>query len=106
MSLLKVIPVLTVIGVASLLISKTIKKRLDREKQNTQQLSKQQIIDKIKECQNELARLHDLKILNDKRESTGQIKKIDIMIDDLTLEETIKNYEDEISFLIKHSNLK
>ena len=94
MSLLKVIPVLTVIGVASLLISKTIKKRLDREKQNTQQLSKQQIIDKIKECQNELARLHDLKILNDKRESTGQIKKIDIMIDDLTLEETIKNYED------------
>ena len=104
MSLLKVIPVLTVIGVASLLISKTIKKRLDRE--NTQQLSKQQIIDKIKECQNELARLHDLKILNDKRESTGQIKKIDIMIDDLTLEETIKNYEDEISFLIKHSNLK
>ena len=106
MSLLKVIPVLTIIGVASLLISKTIKKRLDREKQNTQQLSKQQIIDKIKECQNELARLHDLKILNDKRESTGQIKKIDIMIDDLTLEETIKNYEDEISFLIKHSNLK
>jgi predicted RNA-binding protein len=106
MSLLKVIPVLTVIGAASLLISKTIKKRLDREKQNTQQLSKQQIIDKIKECQNELARLHDLKILNDKRESTGQIKKIDIMIDDLTLEETIKNYEDEISFLIKHSNLK
>ena len=104
MSLLKVIPVLTVIGVASLLISKTIKKRLDRE--NTQQLSKQQIIDKIKECQNELARLHDLKILNDKRESTGQIKKIDIMIDDLTLEETIKNYEDEIIFLIKHSNLK
>ncbi len=104
MSLLKVIPVLTVIGAASLLISKTIKKRLDRE--NTQQLSKQQIIDKIKECQNELARLHDLKILNDKRESTGQIKKIDIMIDDLTLEETIKNYEDEISFLIKHSNLK
>ena len=104
MSLLKVISVLTVIGVASLLISKTIKKRLDRE--NTQQLSKQQIIDKIKECQNELARLHDLKILNDKRESTGQIKKIDIMIDDLTLEETIKNYEDEISFLIKHSNLK
>lgn len=106
MSLLKVIPVLTVIGAASLLISKTIKKRLDREKQNTQRLSKQQIIDKIKECQNELARLHDLKILNDKRESTGQIKKIDIMIDDLTLEETIKNYEDEISFLIKHSNLK
>ncbi len=106
MSLLKVIPVLTIIGAASLLISKTIKKRLDREKQNTQQLSKQQIIDKIKECQNELARLHDLKILNDKRESTGQIKKIDIMIDDLTLEETIKNYEDEISFLIKHSNLK
>lgn len=106
MSLLKVIPVLTVIGAASLLISKTVKKRLDREKQNTQQLSKQQIIDKIKECQNELARLHDLKILNDKRESTGQIKKIDIMIDDLTLEETIKNYEDEISFLIKHSNLK
>ena len=106
MSLLKVIPVLTVIGAASLLISKTIKKRLDREKQNTQQLSKQQIIEKIKECQNELARLHDLKILNDKRESTGQIKKIDIMIDDLTLEETIKNYEDEISFLIKHSNLK
>ena len=104
MSLLKVIPVLTVIGAASLLISKTIKKRLDRE--NTQQLSKQQIIDKIKECQNELARLHDLKILNDKRESTGQIKKIDIMIDDLTLEENIKNYEDEISFLIKHSNLK
>lgn len=104
MSLLKVIPVLTVIGAASLLISKTIKKRLDRE--NTQQLSKQQIIDKIKECQNELARLHDLKILNDKRESTGQIKKINIMIDDLTLEETIKNYEDEISFLIKHSNLK
>jgi predicted RNA-binding protein len=104
MSLLKVIPVLTIIGAASLLISKTIKKRLDRE--NTQQLSKQQIIDKIKECQNELARLHDLKILNDKRESTGQIKKIDIMIDDLTLEETIKNYEDEISFLIKHSNLK
>ena len=104
MSLLKVIPVLTVIGAASLLISKTIKKRLDRE--NTQQLSKQQIIDKIKECQNELARLHDLKILNDKRESTGQIKKIDIMIDDLTLEETIKNYEDEISFLIKQSNLK
>lgn len=106
MSLLKVIPVLTIIGAASLLISKTIKKRLDREKQNTQQLSKQQIIDKIKEYQNELARLHDLKILNDKRESTGQIKKIDIMIDDLTLEETIKNYEDEISFLIKHSNLK
>ena len=106
MSLLKVIPVLTIIGAASLLISKTIKKRLDREKQNTQQLSKQQIIEKIKECQNELARLHDLKILNDKRESTGQIKKIDIMIDDLTLEETIKNYEDEISFLIKHSNLK
>ncbi len=106
MSLLKVIPVLTIIGAASLLISKTVKKRLDREKQNTQQLSKQQIIDKIKECQNELARLHDLKILNDKRESTGQIKKIDIMIDDLTLEETIKNYEDEISFLIKHSNLK
>lgn len=106
MSLLKVIPVLTIIGAASLLISKTIKKRLDREKQNTQELSKQQIIDKIKECQNELARLHDLKILNDKRESTGQIKKIDIMIDDLTLEETIKNYEDEISFLIKHSNLK
>lgn len=106
MSLLKVIPVLTIIGAASLLISKTIKKRLDREKQNTQQLSKQQIIDKIKECQNELARLHDLKILNDKRESTGQIKKINIMIDDLTLEETIKNYEDEISFLIKHSNLK
>ena len=104
MSLLKVIPVLTIIGAASLLISKTVKKRLDRE--NTQQLSKQQIIDKIKECQNELARLHDLKILNDKRESTGQIKKIDIMIDDLTLEETIKNYEDEISFLIKHSNLK
>ena len=104
MSLLKVIPVLTIIGAASLLISKTIKKRLDRE--NTQQLSKQQIIDKIKECQNELARLHDLKILNDKRESTGQIKKIDIMIDDLTLEETIKNYEDEISFLIKQSNLK
>src|SRR5574344_100429 len=104
MRLLKVIPVLTIIGAASLLISKTIKKRLDRE--NTQQLSKQQIIDKIKECQNELARLHDLKILNDKRESTGQIKKIDIMIDDLTLEETIKNYEDEISFLIKHSNLK
>lgn len=106
MSLLKVIPVLTIIGAASLLISKTVKKRLDREKQNTQQLSKQQIIEKIKECQNELARLHDLKILNDKRESTGQIKKIDIMIDDLTLEETIKNYEDEISFLIKHSNLK
>ena len=104
MSLLKVTPVLTIIGAASLLISKTIEKRLDRE--NTQQLSKQQIIDKIKECQNELARLHDLKILNDKRESTGQIKKIDIMIDDLTLEETIKNYEDEISFLIKHSNLK
>lgn len=56
MSLLKVI-LFNHYWKPNLLISKTIKKRLDREKQNTQQLSKQQIIDKIKEYQNELTRL-------------------------------------------------
>ncbi len=58
-----------------------------------------EVLTKIKKVQNELARLYDLKLLNDKRESTGTIEKVELMVAGVEVTELLKTLDVEMDRL-------
>lgn len=66
--------------------------------------TKETVFKKMQKVQNELARLHDLKTLNLRRESTGQVKEVTIKIDDIEIDELISKLVNELDILTEKYN--
>jgi len=81
--------------VTSLLEEDTTPKKVD---------SPDYLKNKMKRINDELARLSDIKMLNDKRESTKQVSKVDLMIDGVEINELIQMLEEELSKVVKEYN--
>lgn len=64
----------------------------------------QAVLQKMKKLQNELARLSDLKELNDRRESTGQLTKATIQVEGVEINELIATLSEEMDRLTKKYN--
>lgn len=62
------------------------------------------IDEKIKNTQCELARLYDIVILNEKRESTKQVENITITINGVEINQAIIQLEKELNNLLKSKN--
>jgi len=98
MSLLKVLPAIIAIGtVAAVAVGfATDLIMSDDMDYHQDENTKKDVLTKMKKLQNELARLSDLKILNDKREATAQVKNVDLMIDGVEINELISQLEEEL----------
>jgi lysyl-tRNA synthetase class II len=59
------------------------------------------VLQKMKKLQNELARLSDIKELNDRRESTGQVNKTSIQVEGVEINELIVTLTEELDRLTK-----
>ena len=97
MSLLKIIPAIIALGtvaVATGVVTELIISDDDDyvEDENT----KKEVLGKLKRLQNELARLTDLKMLNDRREATSQVKSVDLMVDGIEINELISTLEADL----------
>ena len=62
------------------------------------------IDEKIKNTQCELARLYDIVMLNEKRESTKQVENITITINGVEINQAIMQLEKELNNLLKSKN--
>jgi len=98
MSLLKILPAVIALGTVAAVTVGVVTDLImsDDMDYNTDEETKKEVLTKMKTLQNELARLSDLKILNDKRESTSQVKSIDLMVDGVEINELINNLEEEL----------
>ena len=104
MSLLKVVPIalamVTVGAIALGAISNSNKDtETDIDTANGFEETKQAVLDRMKQCQNELARLSDLKVMNDKREATNMVSNIELSIDGIEITTVISDIEDELTRL-------
>lgn len=105
MSLLKALPIFALVGTAIVVAGKAaIDLMEDENDYKSNEKNPTQVIEKIKDIQNELARLHDLKMLNDKRESTGQLRKTEITVGGVEINTAISTLEEEIARLTKKLN--
>ena len=98
MSLFKVIPAVIAFGTVAAVAVGVVTELImaDDMDYTPNEGSKKEVLTKMKRLQNELARLSDLKILNDKRESTSQVKNIDLTIDGVEINELISDLEEEL----------
>lgn len=72
--------------------------------EETKTIDYKSVDERMKECQNELARLYDIVYLNSKRESTKQVSKIEISIDGKNITDCILELEQELGKLLKIKN--
>lgn len=72
--------------------------------EDTNTIDYKSVDERMKECQNELARLYDIVSLNNKRESTKQVSKIEISIDGKHILDRILELEQELGKLLKIKN--
>lgn len=107
MSLLKIVPAVialgTVAAVAVGVVTELLMSDFD-EDVHYDENTRKDVLKKMKACQNELARFSDLKILNDKRESTSQVKNVDLLIDGVEINELISQLEEELTRLTAKYN--
>ena len=107
MSLLKIVPAVialgTVAAVAVGVVTELLMSDFD-EDIHYDENTKKEVLAKMKACQNELARFSDLKILNDKREATAQVKNVALMIGDVEINELIAQLEEELTRLTAKYN--
>lgn len=92
MSLMKVLTLGAVVGAVALY--KYYEEQLEGE-----QISREELMDEMKQIQQELGRLNDLKVLNDKFELTGQVEKIDLSINGVNVEERIEEMTGRIDVI-------
>ena len=106
MNLLKFIPVVVAVGtVASLAVGAVVSLiEDDTETFRRDEHTKKEVLTKMKKVQNELARFSDLKILNDKRESTNQVHSVELKIGDVEINELIAQLEEELQRLTAKYN--
>lgn len=98
MSLFKVLPAVIALGTVAAVAVGVVTDLImsDDMGYNQDENTRKEVLTKMKTLQNELARLSDLKILNDKRESTSQVKNIDLMVDGVEINELISQLEEEL----------
>ncbi len=60
-----------------------------------------QVQSKMKTLNDELARLTDIKMLNDRRESTNQVRTVEVTVDGVEVNELIATVETELNRLVK-----
>ena len=71
------------------------------QKAQEKEYTAKQIEKRMKKINSELARLSDIKMLNDRRESTKQLKPITISIDGVDIDELMKTLEIELNSLVE-----
>ena len=109
MSILRVLPAAALVGAAGIValgVSKALDELFDDDYDftpNDEQDAKL-VMDKMIKVQNELARLSDIKDLNDRRESTGQLVKATIQVEGVEINELIASLTEEIDRLTKLYN--
>jgi len=98
MSLFKVLPAVIALGTVAVVAVGVVTDLImsDDMDYNQDENTRKEVLTKMKTLQNELARLSDLKILNDKRESTSQVKNIDLTVDGVEINELISQLEEEL----------
>jgi len=107
MSVLRALPTVAMVGAAGLVtlgILKLIDKVFDDEIESQDEQDAKSVMKKMKRVQNELARLSDLKELNDRRESTGQVSKTTLQIDGVDIDEIILGLTENLERLTKKYN--
>jgi len=94
MSILKLVPILAVgaVGIAALMSTY-------EEKIKNKEISRDDIVNEMKQIQNELARLIELNALNDRFEQTGQVEEINLDINGVSVGERIENLTKRIDVL-------
>ena len=104
MSLLKVVPIaLAMVTVGAMALGAIVNSTEDTEPDGFEE-TKQAVLDRMKQCQNELARLSDIKLMNDKREATKMVSNVELSIDGVEITELISKLEEELSRLTKVYN--
>jgi|SaaInlStandDraft_4_1057021.scaffolds.fasta_scaffold47221_1 hypothetical protein len=100
MKILRTLPFLALTGAAVLVYGMVDAAIKDFESIDTNDL------DDIKSIQNELARLYDVKILNDKLEATAQVRKTVLTVGGVEIKEAIDILENRLEQLVKKNRSK
>jgi len=100
----KILP-LAALGLVAVGTFKVIETLLDDNSENyeepTKEPTQEQVQAKMKKLNDELARLIDIKMLNDRRESTNQVESVELMINGVEVNELIHIIEEELNRLVK-----
>jgi len=96
----KLLP-LAALGLVVVGTFKVIETLLNDNSENYDETTQKQVQAKMKKLNDELARLTDIKMLNDRRESTNQVKSVELMIDGVEVNELISIIEEELDRLVK-----
>ena len=97
---LKILP-FAALGLVAVGTFKVIEALLEDDFETYDETTPKQVQAKMKRLNDELARLTDIKMLNDKREATNQVKAVDLMIDGVEINELIATIEEELNRLVK-----
>jgi hypothetical protein len=102
MSLLKVLPAVIAVGTVTALAVGVVTDFIMSDDMDIDEKSttKEEIIIEMRSIQNELARLSDLKMLNDRRESSSQVKNIELNVDGVEINKLISTLETELEDLM------
>ena len=96
----KILP-LAALGLVAVGTFKVIETLLDDNSENYEEPTQEQVQAKMKKLNDELARLIDIKMLNDRRESTNQVESVELMINGVEVNELIHIIEEELNRLVK-----
>lgn len=117
MNPLKIIPIVTTLGILAVAGAKVLSDLIEEEFDN-KETTKQKTVKPhnikisnvsillytrtLKKIQNELARAYDIKMLNDRLENTGLIKKIEIQLNGQNIDLYISELTEKIDVYIDH----
>ena len=107
MSLLKVLPAVIALGTVAAVAAGVVTDLImsdDTVEEVKNTTTKKEVLTKMKNLQNELARLSDLKMLNDRRESTSQVKSIELNVNGVEIGDLISMLEAELVALTAQYN--
>lgn len=97
-----ILPIVAFAGASALIaagIATFIDEVMEDDIPKTDEKDAKSVLAKMKRLQNELARLSDLKELNDRRESTKQVRKTSIEVDGVEINELIATLTEELERL-------
>jgi len=107
MSLLKALPAVIALGTVAAVAAGVVTDLImsdDTVEEVKNTTTKKEVLTKMKNLQNELARLSDLKMLNDRRESTSQVKSIELNVNGVEIGDLIVMLEAELVALTAQYN--
>lgn len=104
MSLLKILPAVIALGTVAVIAVGVDLMMSDTTDISEDSVTKKEVLTQMKQLQNELARLSDLKMINDKREATTQVNNIELNINGVEINELISTLSASLDSLTAQYN--